>query len=234
MESTPTNLPLSWHDDGTPIFERGDIIRQARPLLPHNSQYSVMYDDLMLPEHRHLRPEVRFNMIVLGAIPNSSNQAWLGKSYPDPKRNVVFGRVIQALDRSCRVILQRSESTGKVNDFVVLNMLPLQLAVVPPTYETVLMNRSEEIPARFFEIQAREEKRNTEDLESLQGSGYLLNGSNVTPNPKYEELVIPRFTPGQVSFRFLQRRPLYEMLTSYPKGFDFIDPPRPDFFAGSV
>ncbi|MHA2501713.1 MAG: hypothetical protein ACXAE3_02395 [Candidatus Kariarchaeaceae archaeon] len=234
MESTPTDLPLSWHTDGTPIFERGDIIREARPLPPHHDDNVVIFDDLMLPEHRHLRPELRFNLYLLKNREDSVNQAWLGKSHPDPRRDFIFGRIIQALDDSCRVILQRSDSDGSINDFVVLNMQPLQLAIVPPTYETVLMNQSFQSPARFVEIHAREEKRNIDQLQALGGPGYLLSGSTVTPNDRYSALPIPRFHPGQEAFRFLQRRPLYEMLTSYPKGFDFIDPPRDEFFAGAV
>lgn len=236
MEQVPTALPLSWHPDGTPIFERGDFIRQPRPLLPSDDNSAVMYDELMLPEHKHLRPELRFNLVVLEpSINREANQAWLGKSYPDEKRDFIFGRVIQALDSSCRVILQRWSEPGKVTDFVMLAMQPLQLAIVPPTYECVVLNYSTQTPARFFELQAREEVRNVDTIKAMQGTGYLLlTARELEVNKNYDELPIPRIHPGLTAFRFLQRRPLYEMLTHYPIGFDFIDPPRHDFFAGAV
>ena len=114
-------------------------------------------------------------------------------------------------------------------------MSPLQFAVVPPTYECILINLSKDSTARFFELQAREEKRNIEQLTELNGSGYLqLADGKLKPNQNYDELPIPRIHPGLVSFRFLSRRPLYQMLTQFPKGFDFIDPPRNEFFAGAV
>ena len=143
--------------------------------------------------------------------------------------------MIQGLDSSCRVILQRWDEKGKVNDFLLLGLQPLLLAVVPPNYETILLNASTESPARFFELQAREEQRNTDILEELNGPGYLVKADGgFEPNTNYDELPVPRIQPGLNGFRFLQRRPLYEMLTGYPKGFDFIDPPRPEFFAGAV
>ena len=228
-------LPLDWHPDGTPIFLRGDIIRPARPMGPDNG---VIYDNLMLPEHKHLRPEIRFNLINIPPRVNSGDKVacvWLGKSYPDVKRGFVFGRIIQALDSTCRVTLQRWTEPGRVTDYVVLIMQPLQLAMIPPTYECILSNVSDDLPARFFEICAYEESRNIDTIGTLGGAGYILKkDGGLLPNKSYDELPIPRFHPGLDSFKFLQRRPLYEMLTQYPKGFDFIDPPHDEFFAGSV
>lgn len=164
-----------------------------------------------------------------------ANEAWLGKSYPDPKRDFQFGRVIQALDSTCRVILQRWEKPGYISDYVMLSMQSLQLAVVPPNYETILVNVSGKTPARFFEMQAREEKRNTDVITELKGPGYIVKSSGqLEVNAEYDELPIPRIHPGLTEFKFLKRRPLYEMFAQYPKGFDFIDPPRLDFFSGAV
>ena len=99
----------------------------------------------------------------------------------------------------------------------------------------ITFNASDEFPARFFEIQSTEEVRNIDGLKLLQGTGYILeNNGNLLPNKNYSELPIPRIHPGHEHFRFMQRRPLYEMFTSYPKGFDFIDPPRDGFFVGAV
>ncbi len=232
MEKIDTGLPLDFHPDGTPIFQRGDFIRPARPM-----DDGVIYDNLMLPEHKHLRPELRFNMIqILGNLGTEwAKNVMLGKSYPDEKRGFVFGRVIQALDSNCRVILQRWNKPGVVTDFVMLTMQPLQLALVPPVYETILCNASDEFPARFFELHAKEEMRNTDVIHNLEGSGYLLrNDGHLIPNKNYIELPIPRIHPGLDGFKFMQRRPLYEMVTSYPKGFDFIDPPRDEFFVGAI
>ena len=236
MDRTPTDLPLSWHDDGTPIFERGDFIRQARPLPPSQEEPSVIYDELMLPEHRHLRPELRFNLIVLPASTGEMAQvAWLGRSAPDIKHGYRYPRLLQALDSSCTILLQRWTEPGKVTDFIKLSMQPLHLAAVPSNYEVILVNSSQHSPARFVEIQAKEEVRDTENLETLAGSGYLIKSDGgFLPNQNYDELPVPRIKPGLDGFRFLQARPLYMMLTSYPKGFDFIDPPRPEFFIGAV
>ncbi|MCY3413901.1 MAG: hypothetical protein INQ03_19820 [Candidatus Heimdallarchaeota archaeon] len=229
------SLPLDWHNDGTPIFNRGDIIRPSRPTEP---SIGITYDNLMLPEHRHLRPELRFNLHVIPPGNTTTDQAssiYLGKSYPDSKRGFIFGRIIQALDPTCRVILQRWERTGIVTDFVQLICQPLHLAMVPPTYESVLINAAVDAPARFFEIQAWEEARNIDTIKSLGGPGYILKkDGGLIPNSNYDELPIPRIHPGLDGFKFMSRRSLYEMLTHYPKGFDFIDPPYDEFFAGSV
>ncbi|MHA2250872.1 MAG: hypothetical protein ACXAD7_10950 [Candidatus Kariarchaeaceae archaeon] len=233
METVETGLPLDWHGDGIPIFLRGDFIRDPRPLEPNG----FIYDNLILPEHKHLRPELRFNMIRIPAMQNqeSTNAVWLGKSYPDAKRGFVFGRVIQALDQNCRIILQRWVEPGVVTDYVMLTMQALQLSLVSPVYECILVNASPEFPARFFELQSTEEVRNIDDIKSLNGPGYILEpNGGFLPNQNYSELPIPRIHPGHDHFRFMQRRPLYEMLTSYPKGFDFIDPPRDEFFIGAV
>ncbi len=226
-------LPLDWHPDGTPIFLRGDIIRPARPIAPHG----LVYDNLILPEHKHLRPELQFNLHLIPPTVTDEfiPSIWLGKSYPDARRGFVFGRIIQALDATCRVTLQRWTEPGKITDFVVMIMQPMQLAMVPPTYECVLSNVSEDMPARFFELRAYEEVRNTDTISSLDGPGYRLKkDGNLVPNDKYDELSIPRFHPGLDGFRFMTRRSLYEMFTHYPRGFDFIDPPHDEFFAGSV
>lgn len=230
-------LPLEWHPDGTPIFQRGDIIRPARPMDP---DHGVIYDNLILPEHKHLRPEIRFNLINIPPVEGGEtnelvSSLWLGKSYPEEKRGFVFGRIIQALDATCRVTLQRWTEPGKITDFVTLIMQPLQLAMVPPTYECILSNVSDDIPARFFELCAYEESRNTDTINSYGGPGYLMKkDGTLLPNQNYDELPIPRFHPGLDTFKFLQRRPLYKMFTQFPKGFDFIDPPHDEFFAGSV
>lgn len=230
------SLPLDWHTDGTPIFNRGDIIRPARPIEPSNG---IIYDNLILPEHKHLRPEVQFNLLVIP--PNKESHSdfvpsiWLGKSYPDRKRGYVFGRVIQALDSSCRVTLQRWTEIGKITDFVSLIMQPLQLAMVPPSYEAILSSVVIDRPARFFELCASEEVRNIDTIRSLEGPGYLQKmDGKLEVNINYDELPIPRFHPGLDGFKFMTRRSLYEMFTHFPKGFDFIDPPHDEFFAGSV
>jgi hypothetical protein len=207
VETLETGLPLDWHGDGTPIFLRGDFIRDPRDLPPGTGK---IYDNIILPEHKSLRPELRFNLLRIPALEghNSAQSIWLGKSNPDPK---------------------------VVTDFVMLTMQPLQLAVVPPTYETIVLNASDNLPARFFELQAKEELRDIETIGRLEGPGYILQSSGqLVPNTNYNELPIPRIHPGLEEFKFLQRRPLYEMLTSYPKGFDFIDPPNDLFFSGSV
>jgi hypothetical protein len=234
VETLETGLPLDWHGDGTPIFLRGDFIRDPRDLPPGTGK---IYDNIILPEHKSLRPELRFNLLRIPALEghNSAQSIWLGKSNPDPKRGFVFGRIIQAMDESCRIILQRWSTPGVVTDFVMLTMQPLQLAVIPPTYETIVLNASDNLPARFFELQAKEELRDIETIGRLEGPGYILQSSGqLVPNTNYNELPIPRIHPGLEEFKFLQRRPLYEMLTSYPKGFDFIDPPNDLFFSGSV
>lgn len=226
-------LPLDWHSDGTPIFNRGDIIRPPRSLPPDG----VIYDNLVLSEHRHLRPELEFNLIVIP--PREANvmapMVWLGKSYPDSRRGFVFGRVIQALDSNCMVIMQRWTRTGIITDFVKLHMQPFHLAVVPSSYEAVLVNSLEEKPARFFELRAEQEVRNTDTIAGFDGPGYLpTKDGGLQPNDNYSELPIPRIHPGLDGFKFMDRRSLYEMFTHYPKGFDFIDPPKDEFFVGAV
>ena len=73
MEKVATALPLDWHPDGIPIFLRGDLIRDPRPLEPANAE---IYDNIILPEHKHLRPEIRLNLI---RIPSWNNP---GKAPP--------------------------------------------------------------------------------------------------------------------------------------------------------
>jgi len=236
MDQTPTFLPLSWHTDGTPIFERGDLIRQSRPLAPYEQNEAVIYDDLILPEHKHLRPELRLNLIVIQSSAGTlAHHGYIGQSEPDPRHASVYPRLIQALDSTCRVILQRHNEPDCLNDFILFTLQPLQLIAVPPTYQTVLTNSAESSPARFLELQAREESRGLDLLKQQAGPGYhLKTAGGFQANEKYRELPVPRIRPGLDDFRFLQRRPIYEMLTAYPKGFDFIDPPRPEFFTGAI
>ncbi|MDH5402490.1 MAG: hypothetical protein OEZ01_00450 [Candidatus Heimdallarchaeota archaeon] len=232
MELTPVGLPLDWHEDGTPIFLRGDFIRPARKMIPH---HSVIYDHLMLPEHLHLLPELRFNLFVLESSKNTTEEIWLGKSAIDEKRGYIFGRIIQALDSTGRIIIQRSSDIGKVNDFIIYSLQPLQFVVIPANYECVLLNQSRETPARFVELQSREEVRDVSSLTLLEGSGYRQKiDGKLEPNSNYDELPIPVIKPAFDEFRFIRRRPLYEMITSFPQGFDFIDPPNESFYTGSV
>lgn len=233
MEKLPLGLPLDWHSDGTPIFLRGDFIRDPRPLSPDSG---VIYDNLGLPEHRHLHPNSRFNMLIVPpSRKDKLNEIWLGQSYPDKKRGFKFGRIIQALDRTCRVILQRWETAGCITDFIYLTMQPFEYAIISPVYETILLNSSEDSPARFFEIQAREESRNIDTISKLEGPGYIAYaGGKLLPNSKYDELSIPRITPGIVEFKFLKRRSLYDSYIGLAKFFDFIDPPNEGFYIGGV
>lgn len=233
MEKLPLGLPLDWHSDGTPIFLRGDFIRDPRPLPPNPG---VIYDNLMLPEHRHLHPNSKFNMLIIPpSTKDKLNEIWLGQSYPDKKRGFKFGRLIQALDSTCRVILQRWETAGYITDFIYLTMQPFEYAIVSPVYETILLNGSSDSPARFFEIHAREEVRNIENITDLGGSGYIAySAGKLLPNSNYDELSIPRITPGLVEFKFLKRRSLYESYIGLSKLFDFIDPPVEGFYIGGV
>lgn len=233
MEKLPLGLPLDWHTDGTPIFLRGDFIRDPRTLFPNTG---VIYDNLVLPEHRHLHPNSRFNMLILPpSNTDKLNEIWLGQSNPDKKRGFKFGRIIQALDRSCRVILQRWEISGKITDFIYFTLQPYEYTIISPVYETILVNGSSDSPARFFEIQAREEVRNIDDITKLEGPGYLpYDKGKLLPNSNYDELPIPRITPGLVEFKFLKRRSLYDSYVGLAKFFDFIDPPIESFYIGSV
>jgi len=233
MEKLPLGLPLDWHPDGTPIFLRGDIIRDARNLAPNSG---VIYDNIVLPEHRHLHASSRFNMLILPESNNDKlNGIWLGQSYPDKKRGFKFGRIIQALDRSCRIILQRWETPGYITDFVYLTLQPFEYAIISPVYETILLNASPNSPARFFEIQAKEEVRNIDNINDLKGSGYLgYQEGKLLANTNYDELPIPRITPGLTEFKFLKRRSLYDSYIGLSKLFDFIDPPNEGFFIGGV
>ena len=235
MENTPTHLPLGWHEDGTPIFNRGDFIRTGRPLPPTLSNDAIIYDELILPEHRHLRPEIKFNLILLKKSTNKFAQTvWLGKSSIDEKTGFTYPRIIQSLDSTGRILLQRTDSKGIVSDIVILVMNPLHLAIIPSNYETVLFNLSTQSPSRFFELNAREEIKNIDHLKSMNGPGYILKSNgDLEVNKNYSEIPIPRFQPGLENFKFLQKRPLYEMLTHYPKGFDIFDPPNHSFFLGS-
>ena len=231
MEKLPLGLPLDWHPDGTPIFQRGDFIRDPRSLPPNSG---VIYDNIVLPEHRSLHSNSRFNMIVLPpTVEDKLNEIWLGQSYPDRKRGYKFGRIIQALDITCRVIIQRWEKPGYVTDFVYFTLQPLEYVIVPPVYETILLNASTDTPARFFEIHAKNEKRNTETILELDGTGYLAyQKGKLLPNKNYDELPIPRITPGLFEFKFLKRRSLYTNYIGFAKLFDFIDPPNDGFFVG--
>ena len=233
MEKLPLGLPLDWHSDGTPIFLRGDFIRDPRPMGPNSG---VIYDNLVLTEHRSLHPNSKFNMLILPPSNEEKlEEIWLGQSFPNNRHGLKFGRIIQALDSSCRVILQRWFDKGYVNDFIYFTLQPLEFVIVPPVYETVLLNASYESPARFFEIQAREEKRNIDCMTDLQGTGYLAHRmGKLTPNSNYDELPIPRITPGLTEFKFLKRRSLYESYVRLAKYFDFIDPPIEGFYIGGV
>ncbi len=233
MEKIPIGLPLDWHTDGTPIFLRGDIIRDPRNLEPHKG---VIYDNIILPEHKHLQPNSKFNILVLPPSNQEKlEEIWLGQSYPGTRHGLKFGRIIQSIDNSCRVILQRWLEKGYITDFIYFTLQPLEYVIVPPVYETILLNGSNESPARFIEVQAREEKRNTDIIKELEGSGYTAHqGGRLIPNSNYNELPIPRITPGLVEFKFLKRRALYESYIGLAKYFDFIDPPIEGFFIGGV
>ena len=233
MEKIPLGLPLDWHVDGTPIFLRGDFIRTPRNLAPKSG---LIYDNLVLPEHRHLHPNSWFNMLVLPpSYEDRLNKIWLGQSYPDKKRGFKFGRIVQALDRSCRIILQRWEKAGCITDFIYFTLQPFEYTIVSPVYETILINGSHDSPARFFEIQAREEIRNIDIITELEGPGYIpYKEGKLSPNSNYDELPVPRITPGLVEFKFLRRRSLYSTYVGLAKFFDFIDPPNESFFIGGV
>lgn len=219
-------LPLDFHDDGTPIFNRGDFIRDPIPLFGNNDP--LLYDNLILPEHRHLRPEIKFNLIVLPPAKENPTTAFVNE------RNR-FGRVIQALDPNCTALVQQRTDITRVRRFFVYHMRPMQFILPPPAYETQLVNNSRERPARFFEINAREEQRTLKELIDLEGFGYQLTmKGNLEPNPKYDELPIPEIRQGLDQFKFLINRPLYTILVSYPQGFSFIDPSNVQFFSGSV
>lgn len=229
-------LPVSFHEDGTPIFERSDIIRPAIPL--EGEENPQIYQNLIIPEHRSRIPLLRFNLIVLPGNTSGVTRAWLGKSKLTSSEPHPFGRVIQSLDYTGRIILQRQNKhdpeLDAIDDFVVLNMQPMQLAVIPPEYEVELVNIGNS-PARFFEVQAKEETRDFERLIMNDGMGYIYQrDGNLQPNTAYDELSIPRIQPGLDSFKFLQKRPLYTMLVQYPQGFEFMDPPDPSFFHGAI
>ncbi|MHA2033448.1 MAG: hypothetical protein ACW99Q_29090 [Candidatus Kariarchaeaceae archaeon] len=233
MEKLPLGLPLDWHTDGTPIFQRGDFIRDPRPLAPNSGN---IYDNIVLPEHRHLHPNTKFNMLILPPSKlDKLEEIWLGQSYPDKKRGFKFGRIIQALDITCRVILQRWHKQGYVTDFIFFTLQPFEYVIVPPVYESILLNASSDAPARFFEVQAKEEKRNIESIKELGGSGYLgYKEGKLLPNTNYDELPILRITPGLIEFKFMKRRSLYDTYVGLAKLFDFMDPPNEGFFIGGV
>ena len=160
---------------------------------------------------------------------------YVGMSEPDIRRGFKFGRIIQALDKNCRVILQRWNEKGIITDFLLLTFLPLQFALIPPSYESILLNSSGDESARFFVLYAKEETCDITTIQDLNGAGYRLKkDGGLVPNENYTELPVPRIHPAMDQFRFLYRWPLYDLFTNFPKGFDFIDPPRPEFFAGSV
>lgn len=235
--SIASGLPIKFHDDGTPVFERTDLIRPPIPLPGVNNP--VIYQNLILPEHRALMPECRFNMIVLPPKNEHITRAWLGKSQEDPKTHLGFGRVLQAMDSTSRIVLQRMRREippryGYIDDFIILNMNQMQLAIVPPNYEVEIVNFGPK-PVRFFELKAKEEVRDIGQIKELNGMGYIVkDDGGLQPNSNYSELPIPRFQPGLDQFKFLKKRPLYKMFTQYPKGFDFIDPPDLTFFHGAL
>jgi hypothetical protein len=231
-----TGLPISFHEDGIPIFERSDIIRPAISLDGVGENY--LYQNLVLPEHRALRPEIRLNLIVLSSkINNKVSRSWLGKTKTSKSQKIEYGRVIQALDSTGRVIIQkinRNSEIKSVIDFVIFSVSPMQLVIIPPEYEVELVNLGQ-TPMKFLEIQANEESRDVESLIRSNGMGYILESeNNLQPNIEYDELSIPRFVSAHDSFKFLRKRPLYTMITQYPKGFEFMDPPDPLFFHGAV
>ena len=94
---------------------------------------------------------------------------WLGKSSIDEKTGFTYPRIIQSLDSTGRILLQRTDSKGIVSDIVILVMNPLNLAIIPSNYETVLFNLSTQSPSRFFELNAREEIKNIDHLKSMNG-----------------------------------------------------------------
>ncbi|MCH8907396.1 MAG: hypothetical protein IH840_09935, partial [Candidatus Heimdallarchaeota archaeon] len=164
-----------------------------------------------------------------------ASMSYIGKSLPDSKRGFRFGRIIQGLDSNCRLILQRWNNKGFVTDFLLFTFLPLQFALVPPAYVSIVLNPSNEMTTRFFTLDAKEEKTDIETIDQLGGPGYLLKkDGKLVPNINYAELSIPRIHPALDQHKFLQRSPLYTMFTKSSKSFDFIDPPREDFFAGSL
>ncbi len=235
--SIAAGLPIRFHEDGTPVFERNDIIRPPIPLPGVNSP--VLYQNLILTEHRALMPECRFNMIVLPPRGEEITRLWLGKSKEDPRTHIGFGRIIQAMDSTSRIILQRMSRRGVprygyIDDFVILTMSHMQLAVIPPGYEVEIVNFGTKA-ARFFELKAKEEVRDIGQIEELGGMGYIMtDDGSLRPNENYSELPIPRFQPGLDQFKFLKKRPLYQMFTQYPQGFNFIDPPDLTFFHGAL
>ena len=250
-------LPLDFYPDGLPIFLRGDFIRSPRPLGP---DHGVIYENLVLPEHLHLHPKLNFNLAVIPPTTdveinskelldnpkyvetlNKSRETeiapsiYFGKSVPDQKHGRIYGKIIQALDSNCRVILQRWKSPGKIDDFVILTLQSMQFAIIPASYEFSLVNASTELSARFVMLVAREENSDLETIRELNGSGYLLKkDGSIISNIHYSELPIPRIHQGHIEFKLLQRRPLYEMLTAFPKRFDFLVPTQDLFFSGAV
>ncbi len=240
MEKIDIGLPIDFHPDGTPIFGRSDIIRDNRPLTPNG----LIYDNMILPEHRSLRPEISINLIVIPSVEYIENDdddvpispmAYLGRSKIDEKRGYAFGKILQGLDNNCRIILQRWKKPGYVTDAIVFALKPLQFVIVPPNYEVTLINASNNEPARFIELCAKDEIRETKYLEEFNGPGYVLrqDGSMIS-NYHYNELPIPRIQQGHETYRFLRRLPLYRMFIEFPRGFDFIDSSDNSFYVGAV
>ncbi|RMG21781.1 MAG: hypothetical protein D6732_26860 [Methanobacteriota archaeon] len=219
-------LPIDFHDDGTPIFNRGDFIRDPIPLNGDNQP--LLYENLILPEHRHFMPEIKFNLIVLPPAKENPTTAFLNE------RNQ-WGRVIQALDPNCSALIQQRIDKTKVRRFFLYHMKPMQFILPPPEYESQLVNNSKEKPAKYFEINAKEERRDLHDLLALNGFGYRMTmQATLDPNPNYDELPIPEIRQGLEQFKFLTNRPLYTLFVNFPHGFSFIDPPNVQFFSGAV
>ncbi len=222
----PYGLPLDFHDDGTPIFNRGDFIRDPIPM--NGANYPVLYQNLILPEHRALNPSIQFNLHVLPPATDQPTTSLLSGI-------TEYGRIIQALDPNCTVAIQKRTSKTKVQRFYLYHLKPLQFCVVPPRYDTQLINNSSEKPAKFFELKAKEDTRNIEDLLELNGLGYTMTmTATLEPNKNYDELPIPEIRPGLEQFKILIPRPLYTIYTLNPQAFSFIDPPNHAFFSGAV
>ncbi len=217
-------LPLDFHDDGTPIFNRGDFIRDPIPLTGDNNP--VIYENLILPEHRHLFPNIKFNLIVLPPATDKPTSAYLNEKN-------AFGRIIQALDPNCSAAIQLRDAKTIVKRFYLYHINPMRLVLPPPNFETQLLNNSTERPARYFEIQEKDEKRIFKELLELDGFGYKMKmDATLDPNPNYDELPIPEIRQGLEQFRFINTRPLYTMMVEYASSLQSLQSPQ--FFSGAI